>query len=627
MEQKLDYRPSTESQLKCILDDMFLKSKQAFEKGEVARFKGLMEIISSEVTIVSAIHKIKANKGSMTVGCDGQDMQHDILENDYQKIVTRIQEAFKDYKALPVRRVYIPKQGKSEKRPLGIPAIIDRIIQECVRMVLDPILEAQFFVHSYGFRPMRSADMALERITSIVHKTGYRWIIEGDISKYFDTINHPILLKKLWSMGIRDRRILMVIKQMLKAGIMGELVVNPQGTPQGGIVSPLLANVYLNSFDWFVTKQWQFKKTRSHFKENYGRLRMLRLRSNLKPAYLIRYADDWVLVTNSRRNAEKWKCKIEKFLRERLKITLSQEKTVITDITKKAIHFLGFEYKLKSGKSRTGYIPSTRPDRGRLKLKIKEIHNDIKKLRRLPNREVLVSKMNVVNSKIRSLIFYYQGTTAVNMELTKYAKVLSYAAYKSLIGYGGTWTPANQTNNLISVHEHYTTQIPAIEYRGYKIGITAIHFVKFQKIGKKVQRETPYTVEGRELYIKRTNKVPLRYRPEVLLSDSLARKIASGLTPAMYNFEYFLNRAYTFNRHRGKCRVCGLNVSATSVDIHHINPLLPMESVNKVSNLATLHENCHQLIHSKDNLDGLSRKEAKKVQGFREKLGSVLVLS
>ena len=111
----------------------------------------------------------------------------------------------------------------------------DRIVQECMRIVLEPILEAQFFAHSYGFRPMRDTAMALERVSTLTHNTGYYWIVEGDISKCFDRINHAVLLRRLYHMGIQDQRVIQIIKAMLKAGIMGECEVNEDGTQQGGL--------------------------------------------------------------------------------------------------------------------------------------------------------------------------------------------------------------------------------------------------------------------------------------------------------------------------------------------------------------------------------------------------------
>jgi len=307
----------SEGELRNYLDGLYTKAKTAKERREKASFKGLLEVISSPITIQTAIHNIKSNRGANTPGTDGTIMR-DFLEKPFKEVIQAAQESLKDYRPTPIRRVHIPKPGKQETRPLGIPAILDRIIQECIRLVIEPILEAQFFNHSYGFRPYRDAHMALERVTEIVHQTGYYWIIEGDIKSYFDTIHHTTLIKQLWHMGIRDRRVLMIIKQMLKAGIMNEVEVNPEGTQQGGIISPLLANVYLNAFDSYIAKAWEEKKTRHTYARRNSRIRAQRNRGNLKPAYLIRYCDDWVIITNTRKNAERWKDHIQQMLKNRL---------------------------------------------------------------------------------------------------------------------------------------------------------------------------------------------------------------------------------------------------------------------------------------------------------------------
>ncbi|WP_246589726.1 group II intron reverse transcriptase/maturase [Desertibacillus haloalkaliphilus] len=356
MAQKLNY-PKSESELQTIVDTFFTKAKEGKESGRIFAFKGLLEIINSDVVILTAIHNIKGNQGSQTPGSDGENMQEDILKKDYNEVIERVKSTLINYKPRPVRRVFIPKPGTSEKRPLGIPSIIDRIIQECVRIVIEPIVEAQFFAHSYGFRPMRSAQMAIERTTDIVRKTGCYWVVEGDISKFFDNVNHRILLKKLWGMGIRDKRVLMIIKSMLEAGIMNEVQKNEIGTPQGGIISPLLANVYLDKFDNWITREWEEKRTKHQYSTASKRNRALRNGGDrFKPAYLIRYADDWILITNSKRNAEKWKYRIAKYLKSNLKLDLSEDKTHITNIKKKPIRFLGFTFKVIKGKSRSGYI-------------------------------------------------------------------------------------------------------------------------------------------------------------------------------------------------------------------------------------------------------------------------------
>jgi group II intron reverse transcriptase/maturase len=492
--------------------------------------------------------------------------------------------------------------------------------------VIEPILEAQFFAHSYGFRPMRDAHMALERTTDVVHKTGYHWIIEGDISKFFDNVNHTRLVKKLWHMGIRDRRVLMVIKAMLKAGIMDELKVNPLGTPQGGIISPLLANAYLDTLDQWVIREWEEKKTRSKYRKHYHVLRVLRKKTHLKPAYLVRYADDWVLITSSKSNAEKWKKRIAKYLDCKLKLTLSEEKTSITDIRNKPIHFLGFTYKVVKGKSRTGYIPRTKPDPDRLKAKVKEIRQSIKKLKKFKpktknGKEQLVDGINRVNSMIRGVIQYYQAATWVNIALRKYAFSLGYTAFKALKGHGGKWIAANVVDNLASVHSKYKTQIPAIKYHGKLVGITSIGFCKWKVTYWKNQEETPYTHVGREMYQKRTSRKPLAVRADELLTLSLSEIIARRLTGQMYNFEYYLNRPYAFNRDKGKCKVCGEILWSESVHTHHIDPKLPLYLVNRVPNLASTCKTCHGKVHDKKDYSFLDKKTWNHIQNFREKLG------
>jgi len=377
MAQQFDC-PKTETQLRNIQDTLYQQSKTAFDAGERPAFRGLLELMSAETTIMTAIHNIKSNKGSETPGVDFKTMRKDYLQKPFDWVINDIQSAFQKYEAQKIRRKYIDKPGKKEKRPLGIPTIRDRIVQECMRIVLEPICEAQFFKHSYGFRPMRDTAMALERIVSLTHDTGYHWIVEGDISKCFDCIDHGILLKRLYHMGIRDRRVLQIIKAMLKAGIMDNCEVNEEGTQQGGLLSPLLANVYLDMMDEWISKQWETKSTKHQY-ANVSTKNVALKKTALIPGYLVRYADDFVIVTDTRAHAESWKARLEEFLLNTMKLTLSKEKTLITDVRRKYIKFLGFQFKLVPGKAKKGYIPRTIPDKDRLKRKVHEIAECIKK--------------------------------------------------------------------------------------------------------------------------------------------------------------------------------------------------------------------------------------------------------
>ena len=619
MAQQFDY-PKTETQLREIQDKLYQHSKKAHDAGERPAFKGLLEIMSAEATIITAIHNIKSNRGSETPGVDSKTMR-DYLQRPFPQVVRDIQKSFRHFEPQKIRRKYIDKPGKSEKRPLGIPTIRDRIIQECMRIVLEPIFEAQFFAHSYGFRPMRDAAMALERIDIIMHNTGHYWIVEGDISKCFDRIDHAILLKRLYHMGIKDRRVLQIIKAMLKAGVMDECETNEEGTPQGGLISPLLANVYLDIMDEWVSKQWEAKRTRYCYIQEKERYAALRKRTHLIPGYLVRYADDFIIATDTRAHAEDWKARLQIFLQNKMKLTLSQEKTLITDIRKKHIKFLGYEFKMVQGKSRRGYIPRTIPDQTRLKRKAEKIADDIKKIPRNYSREQMINAINRINSQIRGIIQYYQCCTWVNIAMRKYSRWLQLTAMRRLKQYKGKWIPANEVQNLPRVHQQYKQKIPSIKYRDIHIGFTALTFCKWERTPGKNQAETPYTEEGRQLHFERTKKKKIQARLDEMYSDKTAQTILHGKWNKLNNFEFIMNRAYALNRDKLKCRVCGGWLISATPYAHRINPNLPLDKVNRVNNLVSLHKKCFMAVNDpSQDISQFDEKAQKKIIGYREKL-------
>ena len=619
MAQQFDY-PKTETELREIQDKLYQQSKEVYNAGGRPAWKGLLEIMSAETTIITAIHNIKSNHGSETPGVDGKRMRKDYLQRPFPVIIREIQSAFRHYEAEKIRRVYIDKPGKAEKRPLGIPSMRERIVQECMRLVLEPICEAQFFSHSYGFRPMRDTAMALEHITFITHNTGYRWIVEGDISKCFDRIDHSILIKRLYHIGIKDRRVLQIIKAMLKAGVMDVCEVNEDGTPQGGLISPLLANVYLDIMDEWITAQWENKRTHFAYSRHDSKINALR-KTELTPGYLVRYADDFVIITDTHAHAMEWKARLQTFLREKMKLTLSAEKTLITDVRRKYIKFLGYEFKNVRGKARKGYIVRTIPDRKRLKRKVDEIVESIKKIPRNYSREKMIDAINRINSKIRGLIQYYQCCTWVNIAMKKYARKLSWAAIRRLKQYKGKWIPANQTRNLPRVHQEYRQKIPSIKYRDIYIGITALTFCRWQKTPGKNQAETPFTESGRQLYFERTKKKRIQARLDEVYSDRAANIAITGKWGKLNNFEFFMNRGYALNRDKAKCRVCGGWLIGCTPYVHRINPNLPLNKVNRVNNLVSVHKKCLDAINDpKTDISGFDAKAQKKIIGYREKL-------
>jgi len=423
-------------------------------------------------------------------------------------------------------------------------------------------------------------------------------------------------------MGIRDRRVLMIIKAMLKAGIMKEIKTNPMGTPQGGIISPLLANAYLHLLDEHVANAWIDKKLSfNKSKHSSHRHYILRKKSNLKPAHLIRYADDWILITSSKENAETWKKRIQELLQNKLKLNLSKEKTLITKVTKKPVRFLGFAYKVVRGKAKKGWITRTRADPERLKSKVDNIRAKIKHLKRQPTVDLLIHKINLVNAMIRGVINYYQAATWVNIDMQKYSWGLQRNATQCLKPLGGILVPANKTDNLTSIHSQYETKIAAIKHQGKIVGVTSLMFCKWKMTRLKNPKETPYSNEGREFYELRTGKRPLMARADELLSIHLSQNIARGLIDKRYNFEYFLNRAYAFNRDKGRCKICKIYLSPENTDLHHIKPYLPLDQINRVPNLASLCKACHGKVHDERDYSNIENKAVwKRLEKMREKL-------
>ena len=619
MAQQFD-SPRTETQLRGIQDKLYQHSKEVYDAGGRPAFKGLLEIMSAEATIITAIHNIKSNHGSEIPGVDLKTMRKDYLEKPYQWVIKDIQGALKHFEAQEIRRKYIGKPGKAEKRPLGIPTIRDRIVQECMKLVLEPILEAQFFAHSYGFRPMRDAEMALARINQVSHVSAKYWIVEGDISKCFDNIDHSILLRRLYHIGIKDRRVLQIVKAMLRAGIMDECAVNEYGTPQGGIISPLLANAYLDIMDEWVAKQWERKNTRRTYRTE-GTKRKSLYQTSLAPGWLIRYADDFVIITDTRAHAEQWKARLQTFLRSKLKLTLSTEKTLITDVRRKHIHFLGYELKMIPGNSRTGYITKTIPDRERLQRKVDSIAESIKKIPRNFSKEQFIGEINRINSQVRGIIQYYQCCTWVSVALRRHSHRLQMIAKDRLKQYSGRWIPANQTQNLPHIHQKHQQKIPSIKYRDIYIGFTALSFCQWEMTIVKAQAETPYSEEGRQHYFKRTKKNRMNARLDEMYSESTARAVCYSKWGRLNNFEFVMNRAYALNRDRLKCRICGGWLISVTPCTHRVDPNFPLNKVNRVNNLVSMHRKCLDAVNNPNqDISEFDTKAQKKIKGFKDKL-------
>ena len=247
--------------METVFDSLYAKSKDR------KIFNHLMEIIESEENIKLAYRTVKKNSGSNTAGVDKRTIK-DLMKLSEEEYVCLIRKQFSNYHPRPVRRVEIPKPN-GKMRPLGIPTIVDRVVQQCVLQVIEPICEARFSENSNGFRPNRSAETAIAQCMRLIQVQHLYHVVDLDIKGFFDNINHTKLIRQIWALGIQDKKLLCILKEMLKAPIImpnGEKAYPKKGTPQGGILSPLLANIVLNELDWWIASQWEEIPTKTAFK-------------------------------------------------------------------------------------------------------------------------------------------------------------------------------------------------------------------------------------------------------------------------------------------------------------------------------------------------------------------------
>jgi len=304
---------------------------------EGRRFDDLFNLVADPAFLAVAWHRVRSNKGARSAGVDGDTAAYVEQRRGVEPFLTDLRHQLKTrtFRPMPVRERLIPKPGSRERRRLGIPTVTDRVVQASLKLVLEPIFEAGFQPCSYGFRPRRRAQDAIAEIHHLGSRS-YEWVLEADIEACFDSISHCALLERV-RQRVGDKRVLALVKAFLKAGILTELGDRRDtviGTPQGGILSPLLANIALTALDDHFTEAWQ-----DRMGDRVVRAR--RRRHQIANYRLVRYADDLVLmVSGTRADAERLRDELAEVLAP-IGLHLSDAKTRVAHIDE-GIDFLGW---------------------------------------------------------------------------------------------------------------------------------------------------------------------------------------------------------------------------------------------------------------------------------------------
>lgn len=600
---------------KCF-DDLYAKSKQ----GE--RFTNLMEIISSEENVKLAYRSIKHNAGSTTSGTDNYTIK-DIEKLSAEELTQIIQRKLRFYEPKPVRRKEIEKPNGGI-RPLGIPTIIDRIVQQCVLQVLEPICEAKFHERNNGFRPNRSAEHALAQCYKMIQIQNLHFVIDIDIKGFFDNVDHSKLIRQIWALGIRDKKLICVIKQMLKAPIImpdGTKVYPQKGTPQGGILSPLLANIVLNELDWWISSQWETMPTHTKYKPRCNKsgnpcrsveCSVLR-KSRLKEMYIVRYADDFKIFCRKRSEANRIFIAVRKWLKERLNLDISEEKSKVVNLKKCYSEFLGF--KLKAVRKADKYVVKSHMTDRAIKKVSEKLKKQIRKIRHSNSNIDRAVKVWFYNVMVFGIHNYYCHATHISYDCSvihNNIRRFLRSQLKRLIQRKGSirhkFIESNYGNSKAIIYINSEALIP-------------VSYIQTKRPMYKRVKICKYTPEGRKAIHEN-----LKLDENII---AIMHLLAKSYIPDR-SIEYMDNRVSRYVAQHGKCAVTGRVLWLEEIHCHHKRPV-SKGGTDGYDNLVILHKDVHKLIHATKNSTitaylsrlNLSKPQLEKLNKLRKLAGNI----
>lgn len=580
-----------------IFDNLYKQSQSN------SKFTRLYNIICSDRNILLAYRTIKRNHGSKTAGTNRHNIKY-LEKLSTEEFLTYIKARLENYIPQKVRRVEIPKpNGKT--RPLGIPCIEDRIIQQCIKQVLEPICEAKFHNHSYGFRPNRSTEHAMAHLVRKVNQDHMYYVVDIDIKGFFDNVNHSKLLKQMWTLGIRDKKLLSIISKMLKAEVEN-VGIPDKGVPQGGILSPLLSNIVLNELDWWISNQWETFPTTYEYGQNSHKFRAMK-KTNLKEIFIVRYADDFKIICRNHDTAKRIYIATQKWLKERLSLDISPEKSKITDMRKTSSEFLGFKIKAISKKNKyVAYTSMTDKAKKSVKDNLNKQLNNIK-------RHPTVDEVYIYNKIVAGTQNYYKIASNVYLDFKTIEYNLSFSLKQKL-----KQVICNKGYKPIEYINRYKN------YNGKEIFVAKTIIYPIREISTRYPRGfnqaiCNYTKKGRDIIhsaLGHISKDMLNY-----ISNHPIRN---------ESVEYNDNRISLYSAQKGKCKITGLPLDE-NMAVHRINQesckndeyknlILVSSTINNLINAV-----CKGIINNITDTLKLTEQEKRKLNQYRKKIGNEII--
>ena len=556
-------------------------------------FKNLISIITTEENIRLAYRNLKKNAGSRTPGTDGKNIEY-LAKMSETELIRLVQQKFQWYQPQSVRRKEIPK-GNGKTRPLGIPTIMDRLIQQCILQVMEPICEAKFCDTSNGFRPNRGVENALAQAEKHIQKSNLHIVIDIDIKSFFDNVNHGKLLRQIWAMGIHDKKLLCILSTMLKAEVAG-IGFPEKGTPQGGIISPLLSNIVLNELDWWITSQWVGMPTRHEYsgrihangtKDQSKKYRELR-KTKLKECYIVRYADDFKIFCRKHSDAVKLFEATKAWLKDRLGLDISPEKSKIVNLKHDYSDFLGFRIKVHKGKDNKYVVVSHIAPKALDKIK-ESAKEKVKAIQHSSDEIEEYKVINDYNSFVMGVHNYYCMATSASPDIQQLAFEIKIAIKNRL-----QERVQRRKNQSIPEYAKRYAKSKEIRFIGKNI-LLPIGYIQHHPPIHKKKSVNKYTVSGRAEIHKNLESVDMSLLHILMRNPNMNATV-----------EYNDNRISLYVAQQGKCAVTKEPLSLEDIHCHHKTPK-SLGGGDDYANLIILDERIHRLVHAtqKDTISAI----------------------